>query len=105
MAKVLLGMNPAGAMTFTSLPFPGKITDVDITNESLNDGGTDINGTQELSSHRFSVCSPLLFEERCVYSTKRFQVTGFPCAHRYCLRKDVYTPFYFFKFTTSMSSL
>jgi hypothetical protein len=29
-AKILVGINPAGAITFTFLPFPGKISDVDI---------------------------------------------------------------------------
>lgn len=34
-AKILVGTSAAGAITFVSLPFPGKISDVDLAKELL----------------------------------------------------------------------
>ena len=33
--KLLVGISPSGAITFVSLPFPGKISDVDLTDVSI----------------------------------------------------------------------
>ena len=57
-AKILVGTSPAGAITFVSLPFPGKISDVDLTKELLYldvlDVGDDVMGDKGFTIHHLT---------------------------------------------------